>query len=232
MKIFKGTNRGSVRENNEDALFASQNLFLVADGMGGHIAGEIASSLLVETVKNYLNNRDYIDESTLKDSIILANEAILNNVKENPSYFGMGTTATMVYVEGNIAYYAHIGDSRFYLFRNNALKQVTEDHSYVAALLKKGEITEEEARRHPKKNFILRAVGIEQNIEVDTGKISLSIGDKLFLTTDGIINCIDKEKLEEILSQNDIDPVDTMIKYALNSVAKDNITAIVTIYDR
>ncbi|MBO6303530.1 MAG: Stp1/IreP family PP2C-type Ser/Thr phosphatase [Selenomonadaceae bacterium] len=231
MRIFKGTNIGSVRKNNEDALFATQNLFLVADGMGGCVAGEIASSLLVETVKNYLNNKKHIDELILKDSIISANAAILNKVKKNPEYHGMGTTATMVYVDGNIAYYAHIGDSRLYLFRDNALKQVTEDHSYVAALIKKGEITEEEALLHPKKNFILRAVGVEQNIEVDTGKISLLVGDKLFLTTDGLTNCIGKEKLEEILSNDDINPVDTMIKYALDSVAKDNITAIVTIYD-
>lgn len=231
MRVFQGTNIGSVRETNEDSLLVSQNLFLVADGMGGHAAGEIASSLLVDTVKNYLNDKDFIDEFILKDSITVANQVILNKVNENPNYYGMGTTATMCYIRDNTLYYAHIGDSRLYLFRNNMLKQITEDHSYVAELLKKGAITEEEALVHPKKNYILRAVGIEKNIIVDVGKFQLLNGDKLFLTTDGLINCISKEKIEEILSKDDIDPVDTMIKYALNTFAKDNITAIVTIYD-
>lgn len=231
MQIFHGTNVGSVRKNNEDSLLVGENLFLVADGMGGHAAGEIASSLLVSTVKDFLNGKNDIDEVVLKDSIILSNKIILNKVKENPNYFGMGTTATMAYINDDKLYYAHVGDSRLYLFRNNSLSQITEDHTYVASLLKKGEITAEEALNHPKKNFILRAVGVEENIEVDTGQFKIFAGDKLFLTTDGLVNCISNDVLMQILSENDIDPVDTMIKYALNSIAKDNITGIVIVYE-
>lgn len=231
MRIFHGTNVGSVRKINEDSLLVLQNLFLVADGMGGHAAGEIASSLLVNTVKYYLSNKDNIDEFTLKDSIILANKIILEKARENPNYYGMGTTATIVSLKDDNAYFAHVGDSRLYLFRNNDLSQITEDHSYVASLLKKGAITEEEALNHPKKNYILRAVGVEENLEVDVGRLKLLKGDKLFLTTDGLVNCISKETLFDILSRDDIDPVDSMIKFALNSIAKDNITAIVTVYD-
>ena len=231
MRVFQGTNAGSVRKTNEDSLLVSQNLFLVADGMGGHAAGEIASSLLVNTVNEFLTNRDNIDEFILKYSIILSNQIILKKAKENPDYYGMGTTATMAYLKYDTAYFAHVGDSRLYLFRNNSLSQITEDHSYVASLVKKGEITEEEALSHPKKNYILRAVGVEEKLEVDTGQFKLLKGDKLFLTTDGLINCISNETLSDILSRDDINPVDTMIKFALNSVAKDNITAIVTVYD-
>ena len=224
MRIFQGTNVGTIRKTNEDSLFASQNVFLVADGMGGHVGGEIASSLLVETVKNFLQDKDYIDEITLKDSIVYANQIIWNKSRENPDYFGMGTTATLAYVKDDVAYYAHVGDSRLYLFRNNNLSQITEDHSYVASLVKNGVITEE-------RNYILRAVGVDENLDVDTGKFNLLKGDKLFLTTDGLVNCISDEMFKQILSSEDIDPVNIMIKYALSSIAKDNITAIVMVYD-
>lgn len=235
MRIFQGTNVGSIRKTNEDSLFVAQNIFLVADGMGGHAAGEIASSLLVDTVKDFLTKKviekNYIDEYVLKESIVLANKVILKKVRENPEYYGMGTTATMAYINNNALYYAHVGDSRLYLFRDNDLKQITEDHSYVASLVKKGIITEEEAINHPKKNYILRAVGIDEDVDVDTGKFTLLPNDKIFLTTDGLVNCISKEKFIKILSNDAIDPVDIMIKCALSSVAKDNITAIVTVYD-
>ncbi|MBO6178055.1 MAG: Stp1/IreP family PP2C-type Ser/Thr phosphatase [Selenomonadaceae bacterium] len=231
MRVFQSTDAGSVRSTNEDALFVSKDTLLVADGMGGHAAGEVASSLLTETVKRYLNDKDFIDELVLKDAILLANEAILHKANEKPEYYGMGTTATLAYTNNNILYYAHVGDSRLYVFRNGELNQITEDHSYVANLVKEGVITEEEALHHPKKNYILRAVGIEKKLEVDTGKFALSKGDKLLLTTDGITNVLDKENIIKILSNDDIDPADMMIKLALKMIARDNITAVVAIYD-
>ncbi|MBR3624541.1 MAG: Stp1/IreP family PP2C-type Ser/Thr phosphatase [Selenomonadaceae bacterium] len=231
MRIFQDTDAGSVRETNEDALFASENILLVADGMGGHAAGEVASSLLTETIKSYLTDRDFIDESVLKDSILLANEVILRKANEKPEYYGMGTTATLAYADKNILYYAHVGDSRLYVFRNGNLNQITEDHSYVAKLVKEGVITEEEALHHPKKNYILRAVGTEKKLEVDTGKLELLRGDKLLLTTDGITNVLDKENIIKMLSNDDINPAEMMVKLALKMVARDNITAVVAIYD-
>ena len=231
MRIFQGTNVGSIRQTNEDALFVSGNILLVADGMGGHAAGEIASSLLTKTVEQYLIDKDFINELILKDAILSANRVILDHVNKNPSYHGMGTTATLAYVDCNMLYYAHVGDSRLYIFRDGRLNQITEDHSYVANLVKEGVISEEEAKHHPKKNYILRAVGIDEKLDVDTGRCELLAQDKLLLATDGLINALEEENIVKILSNNDIDPVDVMIKLALKAVARDNVTAIVAMYD-
>ena len=160
-KIYQATHVGNVRKNNEDSLIVIEpSTFVVADGMGGASAGEVASQLLVETVKQFLaKNPAPWHEKLLAQAILLANDKILNLARRHVEYQGMGTTATILSLDEGKAYFAHVGDSRLYRLRGDAFEQMTEDHSYVETLVRRGELTPEEARAHPMKNVLIQAVG-------------------------------------------------------------------------
>ena len=231
-KVYQATNVGKVRKNNEDSLLVIEpEIFVVADGMGGQAAGEIASKILVDTAKNFLSKvPEPLNEDILTKSILKANAEILKAVRENKNYRGMGTTATVLHIYKNRAYYAHIGDSRLYRVRNKNLEQITEDHSYVESLVKRGEITPEEARVHPLKNILTQAVGADDDITVDSGSLRLDTEDIFMLCSDGLTNMVTDDEILKILLESK-NPADDLVQAALNHGGHDNITVIVVDID-
>ncbi|MCI6100686.1 MAG: Stp1/IreP family PP2C-type Ser/Thr phosphatase [Selenomonas sp.] len=233
---FAYTDIGRVRPTNEDsALCFAPGVAVVADGMGGRAAGEVASSLLVQTVREQLlaAPRPWGEEA-LRQAVALANEKILAEAKKYPACEGMGTTATVLsYADaaagenGGEAVWAHVGDSRIYLLRGGELRQITRDHSYVEGLVESGSITEAEARKHPRKNVLTRAVGVEPDVEVDTGRLALQKGDTLLLATDGLTNMVEDADIARILEEHPNDPAYALGTAANNAGGRDNITAVV-----
>ena len=227
-KVYQATHVGKVRKNNEDALiFIKPETFIVADGMGGQAAGEVASQMLIDITKNFLSAIPApFHEDILKKAILKSNAAILREAENNPAYHGMGTTATILHIYNNRAYFAHVGDSRIYRLRNKIFEQMTQDHSYVEELVKRGEITEAEARVHPMKNILTRAVGAVEDIEVDTASVTVEIGDIFLLCTDGLTNMVDDETIKKILLTS-TNPAENLIQAALKGGGNDNISVIV-----
>ena len=227
MKIWQATHVGKVRKNNEDALkVVDDSAFIVADGMGGAAAGEIASSMLVDITANFLEAvpKPWREEILTK-AIKKSNAAIIRAAAQNPNYKGMGTTATILHIYDGRAHFAHIGDSRLYLLRKNNFAQLTEDHSYVEELVRRGELTPEEARNHPLKNLLTQVVGVIEDIEVDAASFPVETGDIFLLCTDGLTNMIDDEQIAEILTSEN--PADELISVALDNGGFDNVSAIV-----
>ncbi|MBR0260245.1 MAG: Stp1/IreP family PP2C-type Ser/Thr phosphatase [Selenomonadaceae bacterium] len=227
-KIFQATHVGKVRYNNEDSLIVIEpETYAVADGMGGASAGEVASQMLVETVKNFLakSNKPW-DEKILAQAILLANDKILNTARRHEEYHGMGTTATVLSLDNGKAYFAHVGDSRLYLLRKNIFQQMTEDHSYVETLVRRGELTAEEARVHPMKNVLTQAVGAVTNLYIDMGNFSVEQGDVFLLCTDGLTNMVANELIVKILQTAD-NPAEALVDAALNAGGRDNVSVIV-----
>lgn len=227
-KLFQATHVGKVRSNNEDALTVIEpETFVVADGMGGARAGEVASQTLVETVRNFLRKNPLPwNEKILSQAILLANDKILNLARQNEEYSGMGTTATILSLDDKRAYFAHVGDSRLYRLRGGVLKQITEDHSYVGLLIRRGELTAEEAHIHPMRNVLLQAVGAIPELFVDALSFDAESGDTFLLCTDGLTNMVDDATIAEILKSAS-NPADALIDAALQGGGKDNVTVIV-----
>ncbi|SNX55592.1 Stp1/IreP family PP2C-type Ser/Thr phosphatase [Thermoanaerobacterium sp. RBIITD] len=239
MLVYALTDTGNVRENNEDSYYISNDdslkLFIVADGMGGCNGGEVASKYAIESVVNYFLthykkcNKD--NESIKKfivDSITYANEMVFDKSFSNFNLTGMGTTLTLLLIENSNYFIGHIGDSRAYLIRENNLKQITEDHSYVEELVKMGKITQEEARIHPQKNIITRALGIDEEIKVDMFTGEVHKNDIYFLCTDGLTNMLmDEQILKEFAESEKIDEAcNNLIKLAKLNGGYDNITIV------
>ena len=233
VQVYKATDIGLVRQVNEDSLATIEpDTYIVADGMGGHVAGEVASHILVETAHTILDSDVTYSEKLLQTVVLRANNAILDAIRSHPEYAGMGTTATIFHREGNIGIWAHVGDSRIYLLRHGMLQQLTRDHSLVSDLVANGSITPEEARIHPQRNVLMRAVGVEEELLVDTGQLELFPGDCLLLCTDGLTNMVTNEEIREILLQeNHEDKAAVLIRKALAGGGRDNVTAIVVQYD-
>ncbi len=227
-KVYQATHVGKVRKNNEDALiFIEPETFIVADGMGGQAAGEIASQMLIDTVKNFLPAvPEPWSEDILKKAILKSNAAILREAAKNSNYRGMGTTATILHIYNRRAYYAHVGDSRLYRLKNKNLEQITQDHSYVENLVRNGEITAEEARNHPMKNILTQAVGAVENILVDTASFTVNAGDTFLLCTDGLTNMLEDKEIAEILLTSE-NPAENLVQAALNNGGSDNVSVIV-----
>ena len=195
--------------------------------MGGAQAGEVASQMLVETVKSFLaETPPPYDEKILSRAITLANDRILEMARSNQNYRGMGTTATILSLDGRQAYFAHVGDSRIYRLRNNFLEQITEDHSYVETLVRRGELTPEEARVHPMKNVLIQAVGAVDELFIDAASFNVEGGDTYLLCTDGLTNMVEDASIAEIL-KNAPNPADALIDAALQAGGRDNISVIV-----
>lgn len=234
VKVYTATDVGRVREVNEDSFTViAPETYVVADGMGGHAAGEVASRILVDTAKELLDRPEvFYSELVLKKAVLRANDAILSQASEVPEYAGMGTTATLFHREGEQGIWAHVGDSRIYLLRGQELCQITRDHSLVEDLVENGSITREEARNHPRKNILTRAVGAEENLLVDTGSLRLQNGDRLLLCSDGLTNMVTDAQIQEILQDgHPMDKAAVLVQKALEAGGTDNITAIVVEYD-
>ena len=232
MKVYQKTHVGKVRKNNEDALLVTEpNIFVAADGMGGAAAGEVASKLLVDTVKNFLSEiPEPLDEKVLSKSILKASAAIMRETYKNPDLRGMGTTATILHIYNGQAYFAHVGDSRLYRLKNSFLEQITLDHSYVETLVRNGELTPEQARVHPMKNILTQAVGATSDLEVETGNFKIEGNEKFLLCTDGLTNMVEDAVIKKILAESQ-SPAEDLIQAALDNGGHDNITAVVVCVD-
>lgn len=233
LQVTGRTHVGMVRNNNEDSLLIREPyLFAVADGMGGHAAGEIASreTLKAFEVATHPLRHAVADnaEEVLRNAFNKANEHIYLMADKNEAYTGMGTTLTALYLPGDgTAYAAHVGDSRLYLYRKGSLSQVTHDHSYVADLVAQGKITDKEAFVHPKKNMLLQAIGVDKTINTDIIHFALEDGDILLLCSDGLSDMLRDNEIREILHASDIDTAgDLLIETSLNNGGRDNVSVI------
>jgi len=224
------TEVGKVRDSNEDAVLETGNLYAVADGMGGHEAGEVASNLAISVIGQYIEDNMGLlsGEKLVEKAISAANSSIYQKSNTSSKYKNMGTTATILYREGDTAFIGHVGDSRAYLFRNSKLSRLTEDHSLVGELRKVGEITEEEARSHPQRNIITRALGLEPRVEVDVFAVRIQPDDKFLLATDGLTNLVVDEEIERVLAdEDDIEAAArTLVEMAIGAGGTDNVSIV------
>lgn len=234
--FYAVTHSGLVRDNNEDYYSVpkspcNKGLAIVADGMGGHKSGEIASKLAADTFATVFNNKTYQSQTTdkLLNALAEANSAVYKAAREKFTRSNMGTTLTACYVEDGKATFVNVGDSRAYLIRNGKISQVTCDHSVVQELLLKDIITEEEAQTHPQKNVITRAIGIEPTVLGDIFIKDICDGDYIVLCTDGLTSHI---RIEELLilfeSACTIESIANTLKdLALVKGGTDNVTVII-----
>jgi protein phosphatase len=242
IKVVVKTDLGNVRTNNEDAgsffKVADENiirekgyLLLVADGMGGHNAGEVASKMAVEIIHEeyFKSGGDSNKEKLLSKAFNAANKKIFDLASANESYKGMGTTCTALVVIGKTIYYAHAGDSRAYLYKNNAITRLTEDHTYVQQLVKNGDITAAEADTHPQRNILTNAMGTKPALRVDTGAAATTFdeGDRLLLCSDGLYDYLNDNELATALRYESLqDAADYLVDEAKRRGGKDNITVV------
>ncbi|MBR5235898.1 MAG: Stp1/IreP family PP2C-type Ser/Thr phosphatase [Clostridia bacterium] len=249
MLVWKGcTDLGKTRPINEDSYYISDysealdgSYAIVADGMGGHKAGEIASSMAIFSISEMINEEAFrgITPAELKDllgrAIKKANSSIYEKSHEESAYYGMGTTLTLCFVMGDKAVVAHVGDSRAYLHRQETIHQITTDHSLVQELLRSGRITQEEAQHHPQKNVITRALGTDTDVEIDIYEFSVCAGDVLLLTTDGLTNLLSDEmiaaELTESTSSSLEEVAEKLVSGANQHGGYDNITAVLGIVE-
>lgn len=232
MKTFSKTDIGMVREVNQDYVYASDlpignlpNLFVVADGMGGHKAGEFASRFAVEVVKEELaKSVEDNPEAMIKQAITSANQKLIETASQDARLEGMGTTLVVATVIERTLYFANVGDSRLYLL-NHDIKQVSKDHSLVQEMVRLGGIKEEEAKNHPDKNIITRAIGAKEQVEVDFYEYRLKKGDIILMCTDGLSNMVDDTEILHIVkgSRDIVEAVEGLIGKAKENGGNDNI---------
>ncbi len=235
LKTFSITDVGKERKLNQDYVFTSEipvgkldNLFIVADGMGGHNAGDYASKYTVGTIVEEIEkSKDASPVKVLEKAIKRANSHIREKSMESEGFFGMGTTVVAATIHGNEMCVANVGDSRLYVI-NREIRQITEDHSLVEEMVRMGGIRREQARSHPKKNIITRAIGAEDELEIDFFQVKLEKGDFVLLCSDGLTNMIEDEEIRMILQgQRDIvEKAEALVTTANNNGGKDNIAVI------
>jgi PPM family protein phosphatase len=232
LQPFGLTHAGKVRQNNEDALLVGggedETLFVVADGIGGFEAGEVASSLAVDVLK------DLQPEEPFKAAIGEANRRIVAAGRGDEKLSGMGTTVVAIRFGGKqgepVAEVAHVGDSRAYLVRGGDMNPITEDHSLVAELVRSGDLTRDEAAEHPQKNLITRALGADEEVDVDTVIVPIEAGDRILLCSDGLSDMVSETGILEILAESPDDPeraARALLSAALDAGGNDNITVVV-----
>lgn len=243
MRSFGKTDVGLVRKINEDCFICEKLegyddlfLYIVADGMGGHNAGEVASSMAVQQVDCYIKENieaiklgDKEIKDLIENAILYANEKVYKTSILQSNYLGMGTTLSMVLAKNNRIYIGHVGDSRIYLIRDNTILRLTEDHSLVAELIKAGTIKPEEANNHPQKNVITRALGTEYTIESDVSHCDLQNNDIILICTDGLSNAVcEEDMVHTLLNTSDLNEAcEILVNKAKESGGFDNITAVV-----
>lgn len=209
MKAFSITNIGMQRKVNQDYVYCSEtaigalpNLFLVADGMGGHKAGDFASKCCVESIVKSVGEDSFISPvSILEHAIQKANDIVLGESQNNIELEGMGTTVVAATIVDNTLHVGNIGDSRLYVVRNK-ITQITEDHSLVETMVKTGEIMREDAKFHPNKNIITRALGTNKEVKADFFEVALQAGDRILLCSDGLSNMVDDSEIYRVIKEN------------------------------
>lgn len=238
MKIVAKTDKGLVRENNQDAYAVGElpgevAWAVVCDGMGGAAGGNIASALAVKVISDKITSsynekmRDSSIKNLLDSAITAANIEVYDMAYSRPDLKGMGTTVVAVVVRDNVAHIAHAGDSRAYLVNKYGVEQITVDHSLVQNLVDRGEITKEEAEHHPNKNVITRALGVDKRIDVDFSEIDMQENETLVLCTDGLSNCVNNSEMAEDIKDGQYYAfADRLVKRANKNGGNDNITVV------
>ena len=239
IKAYAKSDIGKARDINEDSFYITEDsfsniqLFILADGMGGCNAGDIASKLAVSCTKSYIEN-NIDDTSRDKESLIqligssleYANMVVYEKSLENKELAGMGTTLEVCLIYNSRAYIAHIGDSRIYRIRKDIIRQLTQDHSYVETLVKEGSITKEEAKTHPKKNMLTKALGCNAFVEPDVMVRGFQKGDTLVICSDGLTNMVSQDDIFKIATNNFETAPKELIDLANQNGGIDNITVI------
>lgn len=227
---------GKIRANNQDSGYAGTQLFVVADGMGGHAGGDVASAIaltrMIEADKVFASAYDA--EFALQSALLAANTLLAETVFEHPELTGMGTTVSAILRSGNQLALAHIGDSRIYLLRDGHLKQITADHTFVQRLVDSGRITREEAAVHPRRSVLMRVLGdVDAAPEIDTTVLDTQPGDRWLLCSDGLSSYVSDDRIEHALTTLPAvkDAADRLVKDSLDQGAPDNVTVVIVDID-
>jgi len=222
-----------MREGNEDSFLASGSLAAVADGMGGHLAGEVASAAATEELRSLQDGAAWRGERSageaLKWAVMEANRRIREMAAGDKSLEGMGTTITALLSDGDVIHLAHVGDSRAYLLRKGELSQLTEDHTLVQELVRQGKLRPEDAKRHPQGSIITRALGVDADVQVDTATFKIISGDRLLLCTDGLTGVVDQATIRNVLLRvrDPQQASERLVALANEQGGPDNITVVV-----
>jgi len=240
METYCQTDVGLKRNNNQDFVYASDQkvgrlptLFIVADGMGGHAAGDLASRLAVETAVDSIGSSGEITVFRILDEAVRkANDAVLKKAAEKPEYAGMGTTFVAGVIDGDTLYIVNVGDSRLYVLDDDRIDQITEDHSLVEEMVRAGRITREQMRNHPKKNIITRAIGGEAEVRPDFFDVGLRKGDIVLLCSDGLSNMVEDEQIFRIVKREKTlrEAGQKLISAANTAGGRDNISVVLARY--
>ena len=236
MISYSITDIGKKRLVNQDYVYASDapvgnlpNLLVVADGMGGHNAGDLASRYTVESMLDYLKQaKETRPVKLLGGAIHTANETVAQRAAMDPALHGMGTTVVAATVSENCLYVANVGDSRLYLIDSEGIRQITRDHSLVEEMIRMGELKREDARNHPDRNVITRAVGVHVPVRVDFFDVSLEPGDKILLCSDGLTTMLEDKEIRKITEKHEDlkDACEQLVSEANKNGGKDNISVI------
>lgn len=237
MNVIGQTHIGLVRENNQDALEygsldTTARYAVVCDGMGGANGGNIASKIAVEVIGSRIRDGFHPEmnnnsvEHLLASAMATANTGVFDRAQQQEELAGMGTTVVAVIVSGQVAHISHVGDSRLYLLRGDTLSPVTRDHSVVQDLIESGQITEEEAKSHPRKHFITRALGVRSEESGEYDELPLQSGDRLLLCTDGLTNEVSTDTIKQILFDPAETALENLVRAALDGGGADNITVV------
>ena len=239
MKAFAKTDIGKERKLDEDYYYVSKpdskiKLYIIADGMGGYNAGEVASKMATEASRDYIlknfekfkTSKDSIKQ-LLQETVKYANNVVFENSKMKKDLNGMGTTLDICLIYNSNIYVAHVGDSRVYRIRKDFIRRITKDHSYVQTLIEDGKITKEEAYNHPKKNMLTRALGCTESVEPDIYIKTFLKNDILLMTTDGLTNMVKENKMLEIINQGPEEAAEKLVAKANENGGYDNITVII-----
>jgi serine/threonine protein phosphatase PrpC len=239
MRVLSFSEKGCIRKNNEDSFLVlpEQGLYAVADGMGGHRAGEVASSTALEELRKLVPQLVELEgqglENGLTEAFAIANRVVYQASTTEPENAGMGTTLTVLMVSSKTVVITHVGDSRAYLWRDDVLTSLTVDHSLVGELVRLEQISPEEAEKHPQRHVLMRAVGADPDVQVDCRSVDLHTGDVFLLCTDGFSNVIsDQELAEEFLEPGSWEGrFEKLRKLTLERGAPDNFTALCCILE-
>lgn len=236
MNVFSMTDVGRARSVNQDSVYASgkavgklPNLFIVADGMGGHNAGDRASGYAVEVMVDEIRkSRERNPVKSLRLAIEMANSKVLEEARSEEKYHGMGTTIVAATVINHVLYVANVGDSRLYLIGKDGIYQITRDHSLVEEMIRLGNLTREEGRMHPDRNIITRAVGVDPSVKIDFFDLKLNRQDKILMCSDGLTNMLEDEEIRQLI-QNEATLQDAgkkLVEAANRNGGRDNITVL------
>lgn len=239
MQVFAKTDIGRERKINEDFYYISEaedkiKLFILADGMGGYNAGEVASKMAVEAVKEYIykhfqKNKDSKEkiEDLLREAIEYANNVVYKKSQSQKELNGMGTTLDVCLIYNSKVYIGHVGDSRVYRIRKEFMRRITRDHSYVQTLIEDGTITKEEAFHHPKKNMLTKALGCMEKVEPDIYTKTFIKDDMILMSSDGLTNMIKEDEIYNTIKQDKENATENLVKQANDNGGYDNITVVI-----